>query len=469
LLSLLVLFLHLGATQAQAFFQQRSDPRERRALAHFRSGDYERARDLLLAVVEDDEDDDYATARYNLACAYAQLGELDAAVESLRGAVEAGYLNLYQIKRDGDLDPLRAHNAYLDFLEAWPRLVDAETEDRIREAKRRLGGGYITESDDAHGLVYVTALDRFSHEEMKGRIGVLFDAAIDGLFGQGLETPVLVLVPNPTDYSRLVRWRGIGGLYLHDHYQLISRTTGGNLQHELIHALHWADMDRLGQRHPIWIQEGIATVFEDVRLEDGGFEPLPSWRTNIVKRLERLNMLTPIAELAAMSRGRFMEHRPHRNYAEARAVFMYLATLGKLDDWYGNYIVSFEADETGVQALEQTLGKSIDEIDEDFAAWIDELPEVQEIVTPGGASLGVVVNDREVNDGVVIKEVKPGTGAYDAGLQPEDIIISLNGERIGGVRDLIRSLGALDVGNRVRLRLRREGEYVSRYVELTPR
>jgi S1-C subfamily serine protease len=122
-----------------------------------------------------------------------------------------------------------------------------------------------------------------------------------------------------------------------------------------------------------------------------------------------------------------------------------------------------------VQALEQTLGKSIDEIDEDFAAWIDELPEVQEIVTPGGASLGVVVNDREVNDGVVIKEVKPGTGAYDAGLQPEDIIISLNGERIGGVRDLIRSLGALDVGNRVRLRLRREGEYVSRYVELTPR
>ncbi|MFG0252851.1 MAG: PDZ domain-containing protein [Phycisphaerales bacterium JB038] len=467
LFSLLVVLL--TSVSAPGQLRQRSDPREAQALERFRARDYEEARDLLLAVVADDESGEFATARYNLACAYAQLGELDAAVESLRAAVDTGYLNLHQIKRDRDLRPLRRHNAYIEFLDAWPTLVEQATGERIRDAMGRLGGGYITESDEAHRLIYVTALDLGSHSEMKGRIAGLFDAAIADLFGAGLDVPVLVVVPNPTDYRRLVRAYNIGGLYLHDHYQLISRTTGGNLQHELIHALHWADMDRLGQRHPIWIQEGIAAVFEDIELVEGRVEPKPSWRTNIVKRLARINSLTPIDDLAGMSRNRFMDFRPQRNYAEARAVFMYLESLGKFGDWYEAYTASFDQDPSGLRAIEEVTGKTPRELQKDYAAWVKALPEVQEIVTPGGASLGVVVNDREVNDGVVIKDVQPGSGAAEAGLEPGDIIISLNNERVASIRDLTRALGMLDVGNRVRLRLRRDGDYLSRYVELTPR
>ncbi len=466
-LSLFVVLLATAAAPGQ--LRQRSDPREAEALDHFRDRDFEEARNLLLEIVADDRKGEFATVRYNLACTYAQLGELDAAVDSLRDAVEAGYLNIHQIKRDRDLAPLRRHNAYIEFVDAWPTLVEQTTGERIREAMSRLGSGYITEADDEHRLIYVTALDLGSHSEMKERIASLFDAAINDLFGDGLDVPVLVVVPNPRDYRRLVSASNIGGLYLHDHYQLISRTTGGNLQHELIHALHWADMDRLGQRHPIWIQEGIAAVFEDIEIVAGQAKPKPSWRTNIVRRLHRLSDLTSIEDLAGMSRSRFMDFRARRNYAEARAVFMYLESIGKFDDWYNAYTASYREDPTGLQAIEQVTGRSARELQKDYAAWVKALPEVQEIVTPGGASLGVVVNDREVNDGVVIKDIQPGTGADEAGLEPGDIIISLNGERVASIHDLTRALGMLNVGNRVRLRLRRDGEYLSRYVELTPR
>ncbi|NIM60902.1 MAG: hypothetical protein GTO30_04390, partial [Acidobacteria bacterium] len=52
-----------------------------------------------------------------------------------------------------------------------------------------------------------------------------------------------------------------GGIYEHERRRLIARDIGASLRHELTHAYHYADMDRLGQRHPLWVQEGIATLY----------------------------------------------------------------------------------------------------------------------------------------------------------------------------------------------------------------
>ncbi len=467
--SALVISLGVGANSAQAVYEQGPDAREERALAHLRDGDAAAARDLLLTVVADDVDQFNAIARYNLACAHARLGDSDAAVLALRDAVDAGFLDLHQIRQDRDLAPVHAHNAYVELVEEWPAIVEGLTDERVRSAMSRLGDGYFTESDERHRLVYLTVLDADSQAEMRQRLTGIIDAAVGELFGEGLDVPVLVVVPDPDDYRRLIDMRNIGGMYRHDEYQLISRTTGDSLQHELIHALHWADMDRLGQVHPIWVQEGLASVFEDVTVRDGLATPIPSWRTNIVKRLEQEGRLVSIEKLARMSRRRFLEFRPRDNYAQARAVFMYLASRDKLDDWYRLYTRTFEDDPTGVAALERALGASIRRVDRDFADWVADLPAVQEVVAPGAPSLGVVVDDLAFTDGVLIDDVHPGTGAAAAGLQPGDVIFTFNEARIARTRDLSRALGGLEVGDKVEVRVRRDGAYLSHSVELTAR
>ncbi len=53
---------------------------------------------------------------YNGACFYARIGESRLAVESLRGAITAGYQNYEWIKRDSDFDTLRNDPGYLDMM-----------------------------------------------------------------------------------------------------------------------------------------------------------------------------------------------------------------------------------------------------------------------------------------------------------------------------------------------------------------
>ncbi|MCK4873057.1 MAG: PDZ domain-containing protein [Phycisphaerales bacterium] len=447
--------------------QPSSDEQEQQALAHFRKGEYEQARDLLLVMIEDDPRD--ASALYNLACAQAQLGEKDKAVTRLAESARAGFLNIHHLQRDSDLDPIRSEPGYLRLLEQWDDIVRDHTQARIKQARKRLDGRYIEDVDEAHRIIYVSGVDRASHDAMKRLVGDLFNAAIRDIFGDGLNVPVVVVIPTPSDYHNVIDKSYISGIYVHDHYQLISRNSGGALLHELVHALHWAHMDRIGQKHPIWVQEGLACLYEDVELGSERAVYLPSWRTNIVRRLATSNRLTDWPRLFGMDRKHYMK-RPRQSYAESRAIFMYLADQDKLRAWYDAYIEGFDEDSTGVAAMERVFEQPIDETQQEFAQWVkQQLPQATEAISPGGASLGVTVNDNGANDGVLIKVVHPGTGAARAGLQTGDVILALNGEEVHSLRDITRELSVLSVGKTVKLKLRRGSERFTCTVELTAR
>jgi hypothetical protein len=96
--------LTVGATRGEAF-RPRSWETHRDVLPAFDSGDYEDARRLLLEALA--QYDDKAELQYNLACAEAQLGALDAALGYLRLAI-AGRPGFAELARsDDDLAPLR--------------------------------------------------------------------------------------------------------------------------------------------------------------------------------------------------------------------------------------------------------------------------------------------------------------------------------------------------------------------------
>ena len=87
---------------------------------------------------------------------------------------------------------------------------------------------------------------------------------------------ISVVVPSHRDYMKMVPIPGVEGYYNHEQRTLIANGLGFVTTHEFTHAMHYADLDPLGQDHPIWLVEGLATMFEAAewkKLPDGT-EPL---------------------------------------------------------------------------------------------------------------------------------------------------------------------------------------------------
>ena len=70
------------------------------------------------------------------------------------------------------------------------------------------------------------------------------------------------------------------------------------------------------------------------------------------------------------------------------------------------------------------------------------------------------------NFGVAVAAVEPGSPAEQARLEQGDVILSLDGEPVGGVDDLVRLLNGERIGRFVELVLLRKGEM--RNVTITP-
>jgi S1-C subfamily serine protease len=75
-------------------------------------------------------------------------------------------------------------------------------------------------------------------------------------------------------------------------------------------------------------------------------------------------------------------------------------------------------------------------------------------VTPElAAQLGL-----DVDSGVAVQEVGPGTGAERAGIEPGDVIVSLDGTAIETVEELFAELNQRRPGQRVAVAIVRDGE-----------
>ncbi|MFM2170453.1 MAG: hypothetical protein RI957_682 [Verrucomicrobiota bacterium] len=71
--------------------------------------------------------------------------------------------------------------------------------------------------------------------------------------------------------------------------------------------------------------------------------------------------------------------------------------------------------------------------------------------------------------GLVVGEVSRGSKATEAGIQPGDLIISLEGQRIRNLDDLRNELLRKQVGDRVELAIERDGAQLVKQVELVRR
>lgn len=436
-------------------------------VARFQDGEYDAALDIWRQILKANPKD--TIALYNAACTQARLSYPDKAVALLERAILAGFVDFDDMKRDPDLESIREHPRYVALVGAIDEAIALAGETMEQRAREMLDDDATVDRDERLRFVYATSLEPASHAIMRKTIDRQLDWQIEHLFDAAPDSWVLVIVPTPEKANEILRSARVGGYYDHDLRRLVTREIGPSLRHELTHALHHAQMDRLGQSHPMWLQEGLASVFELYELQDDGtLTVLPNSRMNIAVNLAKINGLSRWSRLFKEDDRRFTRNRPRAKYAETRAIFEFLAAHGRLVSWYRTYLETYDEDRGGALAFEREFDAPLDEVEQMFRAWVRDHDKVAEEIAADQPALGLWLSDQLANDGVRVVGVNPGGEARSAGVRPNDVILSIDGRPMYATEEIVYEIGRRDAGDEVTIRLRRIAKEYDVKVKLRP-
>lgn len=427
-------------------------------------------------------------ALFNLACARAQLGELDAAEAALSESVELGFCDGWTLSREPLLDPIREHGLIGELLGKWPAVLESRRGANVERDRRIAGRRPEAVTIDRWRIEVLSAHDEVSTKQAADELleianffyTELFDPPAANVMGY---TPwATVVLPDARGFrgwiaaefgpQAVTGLSSLGGVYDHDARRLVAQDLGATLRHEFVHVLHWREMERLGQTragraHAAWIQEGLASLVEDVDRRGGRLVPAPSWRTNIVKRQLEIGRLPTLRQLAGLERARFNTARPLARYAHARAVFMFLLDRGELRTFMDVYVRTIDRDPTGLGALGGVLGLDAEGVEAAFRAWVDRLPAVAETGSDLAATLGVEIEEGS-GDGPKVVGL-PAGARQRTGLRLGSVITAIDGRPTRDMHELIRVLGDYTPGQTVTLNHRRGRVHATSDVTLLPR
>ncbi len=147
------------------------------------------------------------------------------------------------------------------------------------------------------------------------------------------------------------------GYYLSDRRALVMniRPGYGTLTHELFHPFFhqaWPD-------GPAWLNEGVASLFEQPAERDGHYIGKVNWRLPGLLAALNVNRVPSFHQLVHTSQNEFYEDDYGIHYAEARYLCYWLQERGVLAKFVRR-AVELKADPTGWRALEEVLGADPD-------------------------------------------------------------------------------------------------------------
>jgi hypothetical protein len=404
---------------------------------------------------------------YNLACVKSQLGKGDAAVEALERAAAAGFGDFALALRDPDLAPLRGLPRFKAFIENKDEWQRRAAERVLGGLRTRFGDGYAYEVDAEHKLIFATNVSADVLAELKGSLAAQARGQARDLFSNKPEAYVSVVVPSAADYRKIMRFRNVGGVYFNATKTLVAQRPGDVMRHEFTHALHAADRAPLGQEHAPWVVEGLGVLYESTTMETGGggpgdggngapvLVPLPdNARLPAAQAAARRKSLVPLARLVEMSHSEFLK-RPNLTYTQAGALMLYLRDRGWLRNFYDLYKQTYDVDPTGRTALERASGMTLAKFE---AAWVKWLTDRAQAPFFGAPALFLGARVAPGEGGLTIVSVAANGPAAEAGLQPRDVVLAINGKPVPDYAALRPALGAYTPGKVIALRIRRAGK-----------
>ncbi|HEX8913689.1 MAG TPA: PDZ domain-containing protein [Humisphaera sp.] len=411
-------------------------------------------------------DPDHVTNLYNSACLFALKGKPDLAMDRLEKAAEAGWADFVHLGRDPDLKSLRDLPRYKALLAKKDEYLNRAADRSLAELKAQFGEGYLYEIDRGRKLIFATNTDATTLAELKRWLTDQANSQWAELFEHRPDAYISVVLPTPADYRKIVRMPNVGGFYSDDAKLLIAQRLGQTVTHEFTHALHAADKAPLGQDHPIWIAEGLATMYEGGRFEGGKLVPDDNARHNVLLTAAAMKKLIPLAEMVKMDQPEFVR-RAVIAYGQSASVMRYLYDHKLLRPFYEAYKKSYDQDATGKLAIETVTGKSLDEFEKDWKAWMVARPRVPGSTGPQGPVIGARLGD--ANDGLKVEQVVTGGPAAKAGLKAGDVVVGVGDAQVRDYESFVPLVIQLKPGDVVNLKVRREGKYIELPVTLGKR
>ncbi len=445
-----------------------SDPAqlESAGIVAMERGEYDEAERLFRALIESQPK--LFVGHYNLASALSMQGDGEAAVYAIQDAIRLGFTDLAQIRRDPDLQSFRETEFFMQLVRSWGAIIESRRDGDVENLKPLMRRKFEQRTNEDLKIELLSSHDAIATDQALAELELLAAWGNSTLFPEvgALNDQPWIVVTLP-DRDGFAAWAtrvlgpgagssgasSIGGAYEHSKRRLVAQDLGATLRHEFIHVLHWRDMNRLGQVHATWIQEGLASLVEDYEVAGTTLVPVASWRTNIVKRMKDRRVLPTIQTLAQTEIQAFTRTRPLAKYAQARTIMLYLLDQHELSAFYEHYTQHFDNDPTGIAALEAVLGKEIAQIEDDFRTWIDGLDMVAETGSDLQATLGIEIETGS-GDGVVVTGLPRGARAR-TGLHLKSVITAINDQPTRDLFELIRVLSQYKPGDTVTLHHRR--------------
>ncbi len=333
--------------------------------------------------------------------------------------------------------------------------LNAEAVSIAKAAQNQFGEGYITRIDAKRHIVYISAVDKKAMIHVARSISLCHDVQRKILFPEPLRWNVTVVLPTLKDYRKLVKNPKVNGLYHRKKRTLVSISFSGVLVHEFIHALHHNDQAIAGQNHPIWITEGLATLFQNSRINDGKVEVITDAGLLAAQKAIKQKKAYKLAELCSMKQRAFVKDA-ETCYPQVRYVMLYLYRLGKLRQFYKTYKADYKSDPTGVKTLEELFGKPLAKIDSDWKKWVLAQKPPWQPAHRQRAHLGVRMKQTPV--GVKVIGLVRNSAAARAGLlKVGDVIISLAGNPVRTPNSLTAAVRSCRPGQTIEIEVIRKG------------
>jgi len=397
-----------------------------------------------------------AVWHFNLACILTGRRQLGPAIDELQRATDLGFTDFTALQGDSALSALHDLPRFQKLIARKDEIRHNAGQRALAELREQFGAKYLYEVDEEQKLIFAIGSDQATLDAVKAALNIQARTQAADLFSHKPDEFIRVVVPTLADYRKLMPQRGIPGIYEDESRTLLAEQLGQVMTHEFTHALHAADQRMLGQEHPIWLREGLASMYEAGEVEEGRLIPRDNFRLAYVQQAARRNALLPLEKMVKLS-GHDFANGPNLSYGQTSSLLLYLYDKKLLRKFYEVYKASYQTDRTGAIALEETTGMKLPELQKTWTAWMLERKPPQMKGTIGGPYLGIHFG--QTIDGLRVMMVIPASAAAKAGIKNGDVLVGLDDHEVRDYASFSPLLSSHKPGDEVKLKLRRDGKY----------